>query len=74
MNTDRIRHLAHSFRTTLAADGASPSPSPSPSTYQSVSPSRSVVGRDAVVETGSAPWTGEMAAPSFMILVPGPRR
>ncbi|MFB6520931.1 hypothetical protein [Streptomyces sp. NPDC056401] len=70
MNTDRIRHLAHSFRTTLATDGASPSPSTSPS----VSASRSAVGRDAVVETGSAPWTGEMAAPSFMILVPGPRR
>ncbi|MER5485771.1 hypothetical protein ABT024_21515 [Streptomyces sp. NPDC002812] len=74
MNTDRIRHLAHTFRTAVAAESASPSPSPSPSTSPSVSPSRSAAGRDAVVETGSAPWTGEMAAPSFMILVPGPRR
>ncbi|MFE4260932.1 hypothetical protein [Streptomyces sp. NPDC056883] len=70
MNTDRIRHLAHTFRTALAADGASPSSSTPPS----VSPSRSVAGRDSAVETGSAPWSGEMAAPSFMILVPGPRR
>ncbi|WP_407836967.1 hypothetical protein ACE1OC_11585 [Streptomyces sp. DSM 116496] len=68
MNTDRIRHLAHTFRTALAAEGASPSTPPS------VSPSRSAAGRDSFVETGSAPWTGEMAAPSFMILVPGPRR
>ncbi|MCM1975838.1 MULTISPECIES: hypothetical protein [unclassified Streptomyces] len=72
MNTDRIRHLAHTFRTALAAESASPSSSSS--TPSSVSPSRSAGGRDAVVETGSAPWTGEMAAPSFMILVPGPRR
>ncbi|MER5765326.1 hypothetical protein [Streptomyces sp. NPDC002082] len=70
MNTDRIRHLAHTFRTALAAESASPSPYTPPS----VSPSRSAAGRDALVETGSAPWTGEMAAPSFMILVPGPRR
>lgn len=68
MNTDRIRHLAHTFRTVLAADGASPSTPPP------VIPSRFAAGRDGVVETGSAPWTGEMAAPSFMILVPGPRR
>lgn len=70
MSTERIRHLAHSFRTALAADGASPSPSMPPS----MSPSRSDTGHDAVVETGSAPWTAEMAAPSFMILVAGPRR
>lgn len=67
MSTERIRHLAHTFRTAVAADGASPSPSPSPS--------RSVTGRDPVVDTGSStPWTAEMAAPSFMILVAGPRR
>ncbi|MCX4781419.1 hypothetical protein [Streptomyces sp. NBC_01264] len=70
MSTERIRHLAHTFMTALAGDGASPSPS----VPSSVSPSRSGTGRDAVVETGDAPWTGEMAAPSFMILVPGPRR
>lgn len=67
MSTERIRHLARTFRTSLAADGASPSPS--------TSPSRTTTGRDAVVDTGSrTPWTAEMAAPSFMILVAGPRR
>ncbi|MFF1412210.1 hypothetical protein ACFVX6_20985 [Streptomyces sp. NPDC058289] len=70
MNTERIRHIAHTFRTARAADGASPSPFMPPSR----SPSRSDIGRDEVVETGSASWTGEMAAPSFMILVAGPRR
>ncbi|MCX5404244.1 hypothetical protein OHA37_10130 [Streptomyces sp. NBC_00335] len=70
MNTERIRHFAHTFRTAPAADGASPSPS----VPASVPPSRSDAGRDAVVETGSAPWAAEMAAPSFMILVAGPRR
>ncbi|MCJ0869282.1 hypothetical protein [Streptomyces sp. AP-93] len=69
MSTERIRHLARTLRTALAADGASPSPPPS------TSPSRSTTGREAVVDTGSrTPWTGEMAAPSFMILVAGPRR
>ncbi|MFJ7266605.1 hypothetical protein ACIQV3_08025 [Streptomyces sp. NPDC099050] len=70
MSTERIRHFAYTFMTALAGDGASPSPSVPPST----APFRSDTGRDAVVETGHAPWTGEMAAPSFMILVPGPRR
>ncbi|MBT2472365.1 hypothetical protein J7E97_32095 [Streptomyces sp. ISL-66] len=70
MSTERIRHLAPTFRTAPAADGAYSSPSLPPS----MSPSRSDAGRDAVVETGSAPWTGEMAPPSFMILVAGPRR
>lgn len=69
MSTERIRHLVRTFRTAAAADGASPSPSPS------VSSSRSAAGRGAAGGTaGSTPWTGEMAAPSFMILVAGPRR
>lgn len=69
MSTERIRHLARTFKTASAADGASPSQSPSASS------SRSTAGRDAVVATGSGTaWAGEMAAPSFMILVAGPRR
>ncbi|MFD6892670.1 hypothetical protein [Streptomyces sp. NPDC059957] len=68
MSNERIRHLAHTVRTALTNDGASPHPSPS------MSSSRFDAGRDAAVETGRAPWTGEMAAPSFMILVAGPRR
>lgn len=70
MSTERIRHLAHTFKTALAGEGASPSPSMS----SSMTPFRFGTGRDSVVETGQAPWTGEMAAPSFMILVAGPRR
>ncbi|MFF3215096.1 hypothetical protein ACFYYB_31190 [Streptomyces sp. NPDC002886] len=68
MNNERIRYLAHTVRIALAGDAASPSVQPSRSA------SLSDTGRDSVVETGSAPWTGEMAAPSFMILVAGPRR
>ncbi|MFD5144906.1 hypothetical protein [Streptomyces sp. NPDC058401] len=68
MSNERIRHLAHTVRAALAGDGASPSSS------SSLSSSRFDTGRDAAVETGSAPWAGEMAAPSFMILVAGPRR
>ncbi|MFI5866202.1 hypothetical protein [Streptomyces sp. NPDC051546] len=70
MSSERIRQLAHTVRTALAGDGAHWSPSLSPS----LSPSPSGTGPDMAVETGSVPWTGEMAAPSFMILVPGPRR
>ncbi|MET9854161.1 hypothetical protein ABZY57_14595 [Streptomyces sp. NPDC006450] len=66
MSTERIRHLARTFKASLAADRASPSPCPT----------RFITGRDevVVVDTGSTPWTGEMAAPSFMILVARPRR
>ncbi|WP_330298892.1 hypothetical protein [Streptomyces sp. NBC_00503] len=78
MSTERIRHLARTFMTALAADGASPSlsrsPAPSPAPSSALAPSRSDTGHDVVVETGSAPWTPEMAGPSFMILVAGPRR
>ncbi len=70
MSTEPIRRLARTFRTAVAADGTSPSPS-----QQSPSPSRSTAGREAVVDTrSSAAWAVEMAAPSFMILVAGPRR
>ncbi|MCP3758925.1 hypothetical protein [Streptomyces sp. TBY4] len=68
MSTERIRHLVRTFRTAAAADGAA---SPSPA----VPSSRSATVRDAAGgRDGSTPWTGEMAAPSFMILVAGPRR
>ncbi|MGW1776377.1 hypothetical protein [Streptomyces sp. NPDC002104] len=66
MSSERIRHLAHTVRTALTGDNAPTSPS--------VASSLRGAGRDEVVETGDAHWTGEMAAPSFMILVPGPRR
>ncbi|WP_405488222.1 hypothetical protein [Streptomyces sp. NBC_00096] len=69
MSIDRIRHLVRAFTTAPAAVDVFASSPPSAMDVPQDSD-----GRDVVIATGSTPWTGEMAAPSFMILLAQSRR
>lgn len=67
---ERIRRFLR-VTVTVAADGGE---AVRPSSVAPGGSGPSDGGRGEVIGTGGAPWSGEMAAPSFLILGMPPRR